>query len=171
MTDSERAETVSVEAHERVKAERDEAKARTAELEATVADLGRKELATDYFRSKGIADPTHWAGVALPHIREVAPDDLGAKLETLFPNLPAAAPPVESETQPPAPKVGEDVGFGVNPAAPSVEPGKGEMLKVTDKEFRDLVSSMGAEAATKKLIAEGRFAFSDENLKAQATAH
>jgi len=169
VADSERAETVSAEAHERVTRERDEAKARIAELEATVSDLGTKELVTSHFRTRKIADPDHWAGIALPHVRGLEPEGITAKLDEMFASLPTSETPPTPETTP-APTVGEDVGFGVNPAAPSVEPGKGEMLKVGDKEFKDLVTQLGPEQAVKQLQAEGRFAFSDENLKAQATA-
>ena len=155
-------ETVSRTAHERVLRERDSAQARTAELEAVVRDLGLREKAIDYFRAKAIDDPVHWATVALPHLREIEVDQVGARLDDLFGVLPSA--PAQPETpinqptsgfEPRRPNPGAE---GAQPRLEPIKPGSPEWKKVLKEEGLD---------GMRRLDKEGRIAWSAENLKAQ----
>jgi hypothetical protein len=156
-------ESVSREAHERVKRERDAATARLADLEGVVKDMGLREKAIDYFRSQSADDPVRWATVALPHLRETALDDIPSRLADLFPAVPKAGTQV-AEDAPLSPPSGFNT-RQPNPAASGQAP-KTEALKVGSAEVRKILNEQGM-AGVRKLDADGGIVWSEDNLEAQ----
>ena len=99
--DTQEIKTVSQEAHSRMTKERDEARARLAELEATVLDVGYMESARKFFKSKQAPDPDWAAEMALPHIRTIPKEKLESVLasERFNPLWQQAAPTVGEEDE------------------------------------------------------------------------
>jgi hypothetical protein len=157
-------ESVSREAHDRVKRERDAATAKLADLEGVVKDMGLREKAIDYFRGQSADDPVRWATVALPHLREVALEDIPSKLADLFPAVPKAGGPAVADEQLPSPPSGFNT-RQPNPAASGQQP-KGEALKVGSAEVRKMLSEGGLDEV-RRLDKDGLIVWSENNLEAQ----
>lgn len=167
MTDTVESGTISAEAFERVKQERDQLKAQVAELGATVKDYGYVERARRYFSEQQVQDADHWADVALPHIRNVELDQVGEVLTSKFGNLPkmnpAPTPAVTDDDAAPAPtEPVRPAVAGPNPAAPGEPASTQRKLRSSDPEVREVMAREGY-AGLRRLINEGRVEFHPQN--------
>lgn len=115
------AQTISREAFERVKTERDQLKTQVGELATTVKDLTAVRKMETLLKDK-VADPTTTAEFLLPFVREVEPDQLGEHLESdqIKSRLAAFAPATPATPTP----TGEGDGEGDAGGAPQ-DPGAG----------------------------------------------
>lgn len=112
MAEGSERETVSIEAHERVKTENETLKSQLAKATDALADVATEKRAIAWFKGKGVADADEKAALILPHIRDVEPEKLDEFLsQDRFRSLVTVA-----STPPEPPKEGE-------PEAPEGEPG------------------------------------------------
>lgn len=165
-TETDTTQTVSVEAHNRVKQENEALKAQVAELGGTIKSYAKRDKARDFMRSQGVEDPDAWADLVTPHLSEVEPDQVGDFLAAdRFKGFVekgkagAPAPAVsngeggEGAGEPPVP---EPAGFGgpspggeggqpIGTQAPKIKPGTPEYQQL-----------LGDDAALKRAYDEGR---------------
>jgi hypothetical protein len=129
---------VSVEAHNRVKTENAELRAKLNELSAVVKDVGVRDRARAWFKEQGAADPDWAAEFVIPHIRDVEPDSIGETLgsDRFKPLLGNTAPqPAPEPTVPPLP---EFAGFGgPQPGGGSAQPPGTSKINPRSSEFRN----------------------------------
>lgn len=149
-------DTVSIEAHNRVVAERDELKAQVADLAGTVKDIGYREKAESWFSGR-VDDARGWAELSLPHIRSGEVDDIEATLEkaygTRLPQMTAPPAPVE---EPPAPfEAPRPSVAGPNPAAPSEPASNVTPLVFGSREWTQIISEKGLDGI-REAEAQGR---------------
>ena len=161
-------ETVSVEAHERIKSERDEWKAKANELSQVSVDLGRLNSAYNHFKAQETPDPYGLAQAAIQNInvRDAEPDEFPGKLDAWFservkmfgtPKPENVAVPESPESdddapavQPPRPNMA-----GPNPAAPGEPVTTGGRLTPGDAEYKEILQSEGLQGI-RRLEREGR---------------
>ena len=160
--------TVSVEAHERVKQERDEAKARADVLEGVATDVAKLNQAYDYFKAKeGVTDPYGLAQAAIQNItvRDADGEDLPGRLDgwyderaKMFGGPPAVNDPAGNEPETddaPAVTAPRPNVAGPNPAAPGEPVTVGGRLKPGDEEYQEVLKREGL-AGLRKLEQQGR---------------
>lgn len=160
-------ETVSIEAHQRVVAERDALKAQVDDLSGTVKDFKYIETAEPWFKARGVEDTRGWAELALPHIRMGDLEDIAGVLEQRFgTKLPAGVAPAAVETpeaqeEPPAPIESPRPSVaGPNPSAPGEPVSAQPQVQFGSAEWQRIVKTEGM-AGIKRLEAEGRFTLPD----------
>lgn len=133
---SDERETVSIEAHNRVKTENDELKTQLANATKALEDVAVEKRAVAWFKAKGVADADDKALLVLPHIRDVEPEKLDDFLsQDRFKSLvstpaPPPDPGKEGEGEPPGQPEGSNPpppeGFGgPNPAGNEAPPKQG----------------------------------------------
>ncbi len=138
-------QTVSTEAHDRVKGERDAAQTRIAELETAVLTQGRKEIARSHFVDKKVTDPDWAATIAVPNLPVDidSKDDIKKFLDEQFANL----YPVEGEPAPAepetvaAPDAVEPPGFARPSPAGDGAPPEQKTYTYDDPEIKALVEA------------------------------
>lgn len=158
--------TVSREAHERMTRERDELKAKVEELNRVVMDVGYRDKARSYFKSKGAPDPDWAAEFALPHLRDVELDKLEETLasERFAPLVSMASmqAPTTQEPQAPPTNPGPVTSFsGPNPGAvggPPPQPGK---IQAGSKEYYEIVRKPNGRARIAELAEQGMVEWRD----------
>lgn len=155
--------TVSREAHERMTRERDEAKARLAELEAVVTDIGYKEKARSFFKAKGVTDPDWAAEFALPHLRSVELDKLEETLASdrfapLVTMATAQASPPPPEDTPSVPlNPGAQSSFsGPNPGAVGGTPPEPGKIKAGSEDYRKILNGPDGKQRLAELAQAGQ---------------
>lgn len=129
-------------------------------LSATVKDLGARDIAVEYFRQAGVADPFAAADIALPHIRNAEGPDamretLGAKFQGIFPTTPTEPPastePVaatESTATPPVPVPSPATPGGTIPVQPQVH-------EINAPEVQAMIRQ-GNDAAVRQMYEQGQ---------------
>ncbi len=166
-------ETVSPEAHQRVKEQNAALQTQVDKLTGTVTALGTKEIVRGHFAEKGLEPKdAEWAATfAMPSIpQETAADQLGSYLDENFARLyPAKAPPspdvppVDGAEVPPdagafvpTPDAIEPPGFAKpSPAADGQPPGVQEVTVDSD-EYKQLLAS-GDEVGLNALVRSDRW--------------
>lgn len=160
-------ETVSVEAHERIKSERDEWKAKATSLEQMAVDTAKLTSAYDHFKAKDVSDPYGLAQAAIQNInvRDANGDDFPVRLDGWFDErakmfggpAPTETPPESTESdddapavQPPRPNMA-----GPNPAAPGEPVTTGGRLTPGDAEYKEVMKDEGLKGI-RRLEREGR---------------
>jgi len=151
---------VSREAHQRMTDERNQLKARVAELETTVLDFGIADKARRHFQARNVDDPDWAAEIALPSIRSAGEvEDIGAYLDQKFARLypsgnqtpPPSTPPTDTT---PMPDAVAPPGFArPSPSGEGQPPGQ-KKYRTTDPEIRQLIAA-NDKAAIERLDREG----------------
>lgn len=163
-------DTISREAFERIKRERDDLKAKAGELGETLTSYIRREKARAALRDK-VADPDTVADLLAPHLKDIDPDQVAdhvlsdafaPKLAPFLPKepTPPSAPSGDGEGgQTPQPAI-EPNGFGAGPSpggagdAPTPS-NPGNQIRVGSEEWNRMVQANDKEGI-KKAYEEGR---------------
>lgn len=161
-------DTVSREAHERVKQENAALKQQLEEAKAALTDLQKVEAARRYFAEKGADQADVKAEFVLPHLRDVEdlskiPEVLGSdRFQFLLTQpAPSSSEPddegssTETAEQPPV-DPGQGGFAGVNPGGREAPPKEGQ-LTIQSPEFRAAVARNDHEQL-QKWYEEGRIA-------------
>lgn len=168
MADGPDGTTVSREAHDRIKAERDALKTQVEELSTVVRDVGIRDKARAYFVDKGVTNADWAADLALPHLRDVEIDKIGETLEgdRFKPLIVQATPPVEPTGEPPAEPAPS--GFsGPSPGTPGGTPPTPQKLSFGSPEVQSaIVANDTAQFA--KWEAEDRIAWDPRVIAAES---
>lgn len=140
MADENDSTTVSREAHDRIKTERDEYKAKVDELSATVKDLAYRDKARSWFASKGVDDAGLLADLALPHLRDIDPDKIEETLSSdRFKPL-IAQPKANTDQEGEPPIEPPTSGFsGPSPGTPGGTPPTPQKLEFKSQEVQDAI--------------------------------
>lgn len=115
-TEQEQSDSISREAYERIKRERDEAKAQAAEFGTALKDYARREKARTALKGR-VADPDMVADLLTPHLKDTEPDQVAELIGSE--GFKAKLAPFQPPAPPPAP-AGEE-GGGTEPT-PAIEP-------------------------------------------------
>lgn len=161
MPDQGERETVSIEAHQRVTAERDELKAKVEELSRVATDVAKLNTAYDFFRGKDVPDPYGLAQAAIQNVnvRDADGDDIPVRLDGWYnervamfgaPAKTPASDDTDSDEPLPRPAVA-----GPNPAAAGEPVTAGGRLKPGDAEYKEILHAEGL-AGIRRLEQEGR---------------
>lgn len=118
---TETTDTVSREAHERIKKERDELKARNDELSRTLTNFYRRDKARAALKDK-VADPDTVADLLTPHLEDIEPDKVAEHIASdVF--APKLAPFLPKQQPSPAPVPEGEGGAGeISASTPAIEP-------------------------------------------------
>ena len=158
-------DTVSVKAHERMTAERDDLKTQLADATNAIHDMTRLEGARKWFQTKGVTDADAKAELVMPHLRDVDPDKIGETLEQdrFIPltQTAEATPPVEPEEKEPE-ALPPPQGFGGPSPAGDDKPPAQEKYSLRSPEVQELIRTNN-RAALHKLYEEDRIAKPERN--------
>ena len=142
-------ETVSVEAHERVKTENAKLQTQIGELQTTVIDFAKVESARSWFIDQGVTDADAKAQFVLPHLRNVEVDGIGETLsQEQFKFLSTSVPPPDT-TSNDLPDVPQEEaieppagGFtGPNPGGTEAPPDGNAKITQSSPEYRAVVQA------------------------------
>ena len=165
--------TVSVEAHERVRSERDTLKSQVADLSKVAQDAGRVNRAYEHFKGKeGFSGDAYGFALAAMrdiNVRDAADDSFAPSLDSwltgqqsMF-SAPAAASSSEEEPSTPAEPAAPAVS-GPQPNAEGGEPTRREKWTNESPEWQKLKES-GDFAAMKRAIDEDRVELPGEHFQ------
>lgn len=153
---------VSREAHDRVTRERDEATAKLKEATAALTDLVARENVRSALRDR-VADPDSAADLLLPHLRDVAPADIGEALKSnerlvsmvsLLTPKPAPAASDDTPLQAPLNPGPQSSFSGPNPGASGGQPTP-EKIRANSPEFNKIGQGPDGAARIAELASQG----------------
>lgn len=167
MSEEKQADTVSVEAHQRVTKERDEFKQKVQELETQLTANRKVSAAESFLRQKGIPEGELNSRMELisPHLAQMDVAQIEEQLSsdrfrlvvtgTPAPEGEGEAEGEEGEATPPASQAPPTPGFGgPSPAGDELPPGQKKLTR-NSPEVRDIIQR-NDRAALERLYKEGR---------------
>lgn len=172
MPDGELSETVSREAHDRIKRERDELKAEKTQFESASQQFLLTDQAYEHFRSKGVTDPYAAAKAASRDSmfvgvdRETLPDKLDSWLDDFKAVFGAPAPSGDDGTEagsttPPTPPPPGAARPAPSPANSGGDP-KPEPMTMKHPDVQRLIRE-GRRDEVKEMVKDGRVQLSANN--------
>ena len=162
-------QVIPPEAFNRVKEERDTAKAEGSETKTALAQALLVDKIHEYWESKPAAERPENPRQSAKFLSQQLPEgveDVPAAVEAFTSEMSALQPQTAAEPPPP-PMAGDSEGSGPQPGATGGQLETGP-FPINSKEFKSYFEEHGARAAN-VAIANGMFVPSDENASAQAT--